>query len=465
MVKISNRVWTVWRERSAQSSKAYVELVLKPARGSKPADIEAEVRQVLSDVVSAHYRQQDALPPDQDEVGAGVWATAAVPEGILITAGQKVEAFEELLTSIKGDLDRRGVSGSIGLYEPSPLDLPEWWLYRGHRRHVSGTIWLDSETQELDADRFELLAKDAIGWCLDHPPDIALFTSCLDLPDLAVRLDDDPWEALARLPRGWWKGLTSLSATGYRQVFLHTFPKYHAVTVLAGSAADNYEWVEPARQSIREFLIDHHATTYYSMINTQYGTGDGGSGSVSNGHNVDRNFPRNMRPFVDRRVADFFSTQVLGPDFARPAPRPDWTQTELRERRLLLEHKQPARWLGPEDPFPTSHRWPVPEFPAPEIIAATRTHFAELCIPKPENTLSWVLLAKAERLMGSAPGSGPWEMREFTIILADGRTEDRVLIESEGDVHRDRRVARPLDVDAAQVVDVVYTPLQPSQAH
>jgi hypothetical protein len=456
MVKIANSVWTRWHELSDESSKPYIEMLLKSDSAEALAP---EVQLVVRQILQEHWSRQDELGPGEDEVGGGAWGVAPVPDGVLITVGQKAEAFEDLLGAIQAELTTRGTSGTIVLYEPPPLELPEWWLYTSARRQVSGAIWLDSEKHEVDADRFELLARDAIGWCLSHAPDIGVFTSCLDLPELAVRLDEDPWEALSRLPSGYWKGLTSLSSTGYRQVFLHTFPGYHAVSVLVGSAAENYDWVESAREVIREFLIDHAATTYYSMINTHYGIGSGGSGSSpANGHNVNRNFPRNLPPFKDHRLADFFSTQILGPNFARPAPHPDWTQTQLPDRRLLLEHSQPARWLGPDDPFPARRRWPVPEFPGPELIATTRTHFADLCIPQRENSLTWDQVAKAERIAGHAPGSGPGTQRLFSIVLADGRTEDNVWITSEGGVWRPHMEGPPLEIDASQVIDLVHTP-------
>jgi hypothetical protein len=306
---------------------------------------------------------------------------------------------------------------------------------------------------KFDADRFEFLAKDAIAWCLEQPPDVSLFASCLDLPDLVVRLDELPWNALTRLPPGWWVGLTSLSTTAYRQMYLHTFPKGgRGVSVVVGSAAENYDWVEPARDSIRTFLIDHAATTYYSRMNTRYD--DNSSPDI---HDPSRIFPRNMPAFEDRRLGDVFGVQVLSPDFPCPMPHPDWTQTRLPEGRLLLEHNQPERWFGPQDPFsePSRPRWPVPEFPGPELVADSRTHFAELCIPQRADSISWSLVAKAERILGRAPGYDD----EFSITLADGRIEHQVAVtSSEGQIGRRTTVGPPLDVDATQVVDLVRIP-------
>ncbi len=446
MVTVSNGVWAYWRELSGKSSKPYVELLLKSR--SAPEALTADVRLAVRHVLREHERRQNEVAPGEDEIGAGAWEVAPVAEGILITAGQKAEAFEELLSAIQAELTRRGASGTIVLYEPPPLEIPEWYHYR---QSIGGYVWLDREETDPDLDRFELLARDAVAWCLQHPAGASLFLFCQDLPIMPVRPGQDPWELVASLPeRADWAGLTSMSSTGFRQAILHR-GWVHSISVLEGGRSGYSEWIEPARAAVRSFLIDHADTSYYAYMHS---ASDGMYPTI---HDPRRIWPRNAgnHPFKASRVTDFFAAQILSPDFSRPADHPDWTHTELAERRLLLEHRQPELWFGPQDPV-LEARGEL--FPAPGLIASTRTHFADLCVPQRENSLTWDLIAKAERMVGMAPGAGPGTGYEFSIVLADGRTEDRVQIQSEGGLGRHRAVGPPLDVDANQVIDLTYTP-------
>jgi hypothetical protein len=448
MVKISDGVWTRWHELSAASSKPYIELLL---RSDSAAEVlAAEVRLVVRQIVQEHSRRQDDLGPGEDEVGDGAWGVAPVAEGVLITAGQKAEAFEEVLDAVQAELTTRGASGTIVVYEPSPVELPEW---RHYCRHLGGYVWLDRDPGAPDLDRFDLLARDAVAWCLEHRPEGVLFIDCQDLPTLPLRPGQDPWEILTRLPeRAAFAGLTSMSATSFRKAILHRGWNY-SISVLQGAPAGGYEWIEPAHEALRSFLVAHADTVHYAYIHS--GSGEA-SAHFPTVHEPTRIWPRNQgSAFNASRVSDFFAAQVLSPDFPPPANHPDWTHTELADSRLLLEHKQPELWFGPQDP--------VLEvmgelFPAPELIASTRVHFADLCVPQRENSLTWDQVARAERMLGRAPGSGPGRGYTFSIILADGRTEDGVRITSEGGLWRHQMEGPPLEVDASQVVDLVYAP-------
>jgi hypothetical protein len=448
MVKISDGVWTRWRELSHESSKPYIELLLK---SDSPAEaLASEVRRVIRDVLEEHERRQEGVRPGEDEVGGGAWGVAPVAEGVLITAGQKAEAFEELLAAVRAELSAREASGTIVVYEPTPVELPEW---RHYCQHLGGYVWLDRDPAAPDLHRFELLARDAVAWCLEHRSEAALFLDCQDLPTMPLRPGQGPWEAIARLPdRAAYAGLTSMSETGFRKAILHRGWLY-SISVLQGAPAGGYEWIEPARASLRSFLVAHADTIHYAYIHSGSGEASPCFPSI---HDPTRIWPRNQgSSFKDSRVSDFFAVQILGPDFPRPVEHPDWAQTELAEGRLLLEHKQPELWFGPQDPVLEA----IGElFPAPELIASTRTHFADLCVPQRENSLTWEQVAEAERMLGQAPGAGPGNGYTFSIVLADGRVEDSVHIGSEGGLWRHPTEGPPLEVDASQVINLVYKP-------
>ncbi len=128
-VTVGEQVWERWRALSADSSKPWVALLFSSELDTQVA--QSKLAEAVGEVVSEFERTQENLPAGVEEVGAGAWNLAKVPEGVMLTVGEKCEAFELLLER-----------------SPACSSEPVWWAhlasttYRGWRGHPSSlTSW------------------------------------------------------------------------------------------------------------------------------------------------------------------------------------------------------------------------------------------------------------------------------------------------------------------------------------
>ena len=118
---MTEAVWAAIRKGLAGDEPEWsIEMLLRP-RGDV-AEAAAAVTAVLSDLQAAWGREAERT--DNWELPSiGEWAVVQVAEGVRFQVIEP-EAFPGTLENVVEGLERRGVSGGIGLYRPTPAEAP-----------------------------------------------------------------------------------------------------------------------------------------------------------------------------------------------------------------------------------------------------------------------------------------------------------------------------------------------------
>jgi hypothetical protein len=348
---------------------------------------QSKLADAVGQAVSEFERTQENLPVGVDEVGAGAWNLTKVPEGVMLTVGEKCEAFELLLGRIAGELERGGVTGAFGLYEvPQVSRPPKLTDLLELRMRVSGErVPRGNYKQRWTPDPEALWRVVSVGAraCLENPADRGVSLTVRTLPPLPVLPSEDV-DALLR------EGIANAAGLGtvvLRNIGVNRFrslavePSWGRVTLVDGGSALHGEgWIVAARE-----LTDLARATSGDLV---YAFVKRGSlpHMAEAGDLPDRDGPpptglsQLAQPFEDQYVPDAFGIQLLGPGFADRLPiGPDWLQTPLDSDRTLVEHRDLDAWLrGPE--LEDALRGVGP--PDGELLSGARADFTPLLFSK-----------------------------------------------------------------------------------
>jgi hypothetical protein len=334
-VLVADRVWERWRELSADSSKPWVALLFASELDSEAA--RRKLADAVGRVVSEFERSQDNLPDRVEEVPAGAWNLAKVPEGVMLTVGEKCGAFELLMRRVVHHLGEDGVTGSFDLYElPEVPRPPKLTDLLEARLRVNGERFPQGYHYGWAADRESLwrVATAGLGWCLESPPERGVSIQVRTLPPLPVAATDDAEgvlrEGLASAENLGNVVLRSIGAERFRSLAVE--PSTGRVTLVdGGSAIHGDGWVD----SLRE-LIDLVRATSRELV---YGFIKRGTLThpAESGWSLNQDWPqpssgvsKRGEAFEDLYVPDAFGIQLLGPGFGDRLPAgPDWNRTEL----------------------------------------------------------------------------------------------------------------------------------------
>jgi hypothetical protein len=343
-----------------------------------------KLAEAVGQVVSEFERTQENLPAGVDEVGAGAWNLAKVPEGVMLTVGEKCEAFELLLGSVAGELERSGVSGVFGLYEvpqvsrpPKLTDLLELRMRVNGERAPWGNY---KQRWAPEPEALWRVVSAGVDACLRNEADRGVSLQVRKLPPLPVLPSDDV-EALLREGIAQAEGLGSvvlrrIGANRFRSLAVE--PSWGRVTLVDGGSAIHGEgWVDAARE-LTDLLRATSGDVVYAFVKR---------GSFPHmaelGNSLEHDWPELPsrlsqlgEPFEDQYVPDAFGIQLLGPGFADRLPTgPHWLQTPLDSDRTLVEHRDLDAWLrGPRLEEALMGVSP----PDGELVAAARADFASL---------------------------------------------------------------------------------------
>jgi len=378
---VADRVWEDWRAKSVDSSKPWTALLF--ASELETENARRKLAGAVGRVVSQFEQSQDNLSDGVDEVPAGAWNLAKVPEGVMLTVGEKCGAFELLLKRVVEELERDGVTGSFDLYQlpevprpPKLTDLLEARLRVSGERVPQGYHF----RWAADSDSLWRVASVGARWCLQNPADRELTLTVRTLPTLPVRAGDDA-EALLREGIASAQNLgvvvlRSICAAGFRSLTVE--PSAGRVTLVdGGSSIAGDGWLDSARE-----LTDFIRTASRDLV---YGFVKRGSftSAAEFGISLTQDWPQPESrltprggPFEDRYVPDAFGIQYLGPGFAGRLPEgPDWRHTRLDGDRALVEHRDLDAWLrGPrlEDALKGITA------PSADLLAGARKDFAPI---------------------------------------------------------------------------------------
>jgi hypothetical protein len=316
-------------------------------------------------------------------VPAGAWDLAKVPEGVMLTVGEKCGAFELLLKRVAADLEGQGLTGSFDLYElplvPRPPKLTD--LLEARLR-VNGERFPQGYHYRWEADREALwrVAVAGVGWCLETPPDRGVNLQVRTLPPLPLRPADDA-EALLR------EGLASAESLGnvvLRNLGAHRFrsvavePSTGRVTLVDGGSAIHGDGWEDSLRELTDVIRAISRELVYGFIKrgTLTHPAESSWSLTQDWPQPPSGLSKRGEPFEDRHVPDAFGIQLLGPGFAGRIPTGlDWRHTPLDGDRVLVEHCDLDAWLRGlrlEDALKGVTQ------PNADLLAAARADFASI---------------------------------------------------------------------------------------
>jgi hypothetical protein len=374
-------VWERWRALSADSSKPWVALLFSPELETEVA--RQKLAEAVSRVVSQFEQGHEDLPGGVDEVSAGAWNLASVPEGVLLTVGEKCGAFELLLERVVAELERGGLTGSFDLYElpqvprpPKLTDLLEVRLRVNGERLPQGYHY----RWAADFEALRRVATAGARWCLRDRADSGVTLQVRTLPPLPVRAADDV-NALLReeLSSAEILGtvvLRNIGADRFRSLAVE--PSAGRVTLVDGGSPIHGDGWQEAVPELAELIRATSRELVYGFVKRGSFTHEAEAGT-----SLDRDWPqqqsgasRRGEAFEDRYVPDAFGIQLLGPGFADRVPvGADWRQERLDGDRVLLEHRELDAWLrGPR--LEDALKGITP--PSTEALAGARADFAPI---------------------------------------------------------------------------------------
>jgi hypothetical protein len=335
-------------------------------------------------VTSEFDQSQENLPDGVDREIAGAWNLAKVPEGVMLTVGEKCGAFELLLGQVADELERGGATGAFDLYDvpqvsrpPTLTDLLELRMRVSGERVPMGHY---KQRWAPDPEALWRVAAAGVRACLRNRADRGVSLQVSGLPPLPVLPSDDP-EALLRegIAQAESLGtvvLRSIGADRFRSLAVE--PSWGRVTLVDGGSALHGEgWVGAAREMTNLVRATSGDLVYAFVKRGSFAQmAELGNSLEHDWLELPSRRSQLGEAFEDSYVRDVFGIQFLGPGFADRIPTgQDWLETRLGGDGVLLEHRDLGAWLrGPRLEDALLGVRP----PDSELVAGARTDFASL---------------------------------------------------------------------------------------
>lgn len=460
-VKVAKRVLNRWRELSAESHKATVELLLTSRLD--PAAATEALSQSLDRAIRAFESAHVDVPPGEDVPFAGEWDVAQVPEGALLVGGRKSDAFESVLEAIVDDLVRQGVRGKLDLYgRPEVPSLPFGVGAVTANVRVLGRRVVNSRDRwAADRSALDRVVEAAVDWCLECRPERAVTLQHDVLPPLIVRRCDSPLERLRDVLHDYGRAtLSSIGDECFRDVQVR--PGYGLVTVTEGGPVLHRAGWRPSVAAAAALVRHLSADAVYAHVRRV--------ASILDAH-TDLHPDRLPTSWFDataheeRLVPDAFGIQLLGQGHAGRIPAgEDWRRSDLGGGRVMLEHADPAAWFGE---LTLEQAMRGESIPSARLLERARASFGPLLFEEiakeerarmiawemehPHVRLSEDIVAKVHALPPT-PYVGHWDV---ALVLRDGRVVEDVELGSEGAIVSRVGGEREFELDPAEIVDVL----------
>ena len=377
-MSIADRVWNDWRAQSAESSKPWIALLF--ASDAEAGVARRKLAAAVERAVFQFEQGQGELPDGVEEASAGAWSLAQVPEGVMLTVGEKCDAFELLLNQVADELEREGLSGSFDVYAlpdaprpPKLTDLVEARLRVNGERvpHGYRHAWM------ADGEALARVSTAGARWCLENRADRGVTLQVRTLPPLPVRTAEPETVLREGIEAAADLGvvtLRSFTCDGFRSVAVQ--PSTGRVSLVVGGSPVHRAWGEAVRE-LTDVIRASSRDLVYGFVKRGTFTHEAEAGT-----SLERDWPQPPPPgsprdaFEDVAVPDVFGIQLLGPGIADRIPAGgEWRSTRLDGGRVLVEHQDLDAWL--REPRLEDALKGVTSPPA-ELLARARADFASI---------------------------------------------------------------------------------------
>ena len=382
-IKISESVWSAAEQAAAEDDEWWLRLHLVPDTPPKGPILEALDR-ALDDVVEA-YSHEGADRPDRALALVGEWDWVSVRDGALLQV-RECEEFRWVLETLVTGLQRRGVSGTLDLWDriPGPA-LP----HRSHclilrlrpagvRHHGghNGYEWtVDPEAQAS-------LVSAAVEWCLaGEGQRLALEFGTLG--PLSVSAGDPVASTLIeQVRRSYTSTFLAEGDNGFRAVGVR--PPGGAVSLVVGGAVVENDGWRSLLADFRAMLLRHADAAVYGYVRRGWLSREAleRDGLADDWPVRPDDTPVGAgytdRAFEDLWAPDAFGLQLLGSGYSdRDVASERWYVNPAASGARVLEYVDPKAWFS--TPFVAfGELQPPEERVPPPVLVRARTELASL---------------------------------------------------------------------------------------
>jgi hypothetical protein len=378
-VTIAERIWPAWRERSAEEAEWQLLLLFVPAADGAGAE-----RALLESVreIAEAFEAEAARSGDPDPPFVGEWSTARIPAGVAVHVTE-CDVFDRVLPDLAAALARRGLAGTIDLWEPPPAVRPPTRApmlachirIRGERVHREDSWY----TWAADRDAWVALVAAAEGWSRGRSPFVASSLRIGTAGTFALAADEDVLERIEdAVERATPATLNTLDGDSFR--CMHVGVTGALALVIGGGVVDRGQWREPLAALVG-FLRDQADHIAYAYVRRGWAVA-----TTLVGAPLLEDWPR--RPdehpggagstkvaFEDLYAPDAFGVQLLGPRYTERVPTDlDGWRLEPVRGSTLVEHVDADAWF--DCAFVPFGQFTVEPAPAPELLRAARADLA-----------------------------------------------------------------------------------------
>jgi len=373
-VTVTEAVWAAIRKGLAGDEPEWsIEMLLRP-RGDV-AEAAAAVTAVLSDLQAAWGREAERT--DNWELPSiGEWAVVQVAEGVRFQVIEP-EAFPGTLENVVEGLERRGVSGGIGLYRPTPAEAPPPYvdLLACRMRVIGERVQREPTFYRWIAnpDAHKAVVAAAERWCGRAGPDVSYALQVDTIGPFTIAPGESVTDRLMEPGRSVF---TATDEHRWRGVQLP--PSADVVALAVGGEALSGDQLRRAVDDLTAMLRELGRLLVYGAIRRGWDfLSDPGAADALDWPKRPRSSPRGSKftqeAFEDIFAPDAFGVQLLGPGYAdRAIAGDEWSVENLGHDRRLLSHRDRAAWF--DAPFVPLGDWHTrnEDHPTPDVLGRAR---------------------------------------------------------------------------------------------
>jgi hypothetical protein len=377
-ITIAERIWPEWRKRASEEHEWRLQLLFSPAvDGAAAEDALRDALHEVADSLDAEAKRTD----DPDPPFAGEWSAARVTGGVAVHVTES-EVFERALRALAAGLERRGLTGTIDLWEQAPgVTPPTRAAMLACRVRVRGRRVRRGERHyewTADHDAFDALVAAADRWCRTGPAGAAHSLTLGTAGTFAVARAEDVLERVSGAVAG---GTPATVTTAERDSFRSLNADVTgALTLVAGGDAIEHGGWRDALQAMAHLLRDQAGQVAYAYAFRGWAVASALAGEPlvedwperPGGNPVGAGWTNGA--FEDLYAPDAFGVQLLGPGYTSRVPTEldAWRVEPIRDS-VLLEHADPDAWFAA--PFVPFGRFGGPE---PDVLRAARADLAPI---------------------------------------------------------------------------------------
>ena len=384
MIAIAKDVWRIARERAADDQEWQLELLLRP-EGDRRVATQA-VRDALDEMFTA-YRSSDAWDAEAlGEASAGDWRCAELSNGVRLDV-EECDEFDIVLPMITAALERRGVSGRLGLYRaPRGFSAPRVGHAIVGRARIRGERVVGQRPQDrrwaADPDAVRRFLGAAEQWCRELGDGAEQSISIGGLAPIAVAPDE---EVLRRVVESFGSKITDIAArTDDEFRLIRCVSPGTASFAVGGARLEHGDWQTPLAGLI-DLLRASADLLAYAFLRRAWDIGGAMIDDVRFDWPPRPDAPHGpvyvIEAFENAYAPDAYGAQLLGPDYARRVPSaPSFRTQPIGLGSVWLEHTDLEAWFAaPLVPLGESHVWrEIALSETPPLLHTARAELASM---------------------------------------------------------------------------------------